>query len=415
MKKPMIISVFLVLILTAPAILLAEATQVLPQVQTYDQLLAAIRAARNASRARIEAMAGREKVREAWETGRLIDGHVLQHKERADYGTQVIARLAGDLVMSERELYYMLEFYRAYPILPLTAGLSWSHYRDLLSVNDREERDALAGEAAEKQWNQKEVRQAVREAKARKGAGASPAAISGAGIPAEPDVLKDIAPGPLDTFQIVRLGDSLKIDLGFGIYRDLPEKDAAEYKEGDRVTSAKNTKGNYSLKTPSPNPLPFAEGRIRPTLFGGKGEDIRQRTDPSEELWRKGEGALYTYRAKATQVVDGDTFHALIDLGFGTTLAQRVRLRRIDAPEIYYKDSATEKADPSLSQTTTQGGEGLDAKAALEDILARDQGRVILQSRELDQHGRPIADVWVEGKSIDQELLDQGLAVKMED
>ncbi len=333
-----------------------------PQVKSYDQLLAAIRATRNASQARIEAIVEQEKVREAWETGRLIDEHVLQHQERADYGTQVIVRLAGDLVMSERELYYMLEFYRAYPILPLTAELSWSHYRDLLSVNDRKERNALAEEAAEKQWNQKEVRQAVREVKARKGTGPSPASISGAGIPAEPDVLKDIAPGPLDTFQIIRLEDNLKIDLGFGIYRDLPEENTQNLKEGDivQLTSSK-TKEGFTLSV------------VRCPLSD-----------------------LYTYRAKVTQVVDGDTFHALIDLGFGTTMAQRVRLRRIDAPEIESK-------------------EGKDAKAALEKILARDQGRVILQSRELDQHGRPIADVWVEGKSIDQELLDQGLAVKMED
>lgn len=30
-----------------------------------------------------------------------------------------------------------------------------------------------------------------------------------------------------------------------------------------------------------------------------------------------------------------------------------------------------------------------------------------------DLIGRPIADVWVQGKSIDQELLDEGLAVRM--
>ena len=90
----------------------------------------------------------------------------------------------------------------------------------------------------------------------------------------------------------------------------------------------------------------------------------------------------------------GDTFHALIDLGFETTLAQRVRLRRIDAPEILTAD-------------------GKEAKAYLEKILSRDHGRILLQSHDLDQHGRPIADVWVKGKSIDQELLDKGLAVRM--
>lgn len=33
--------------------------------------------------------------------------------------------------------------------------------------------------------------------------------------------------------------------------------------------------------------------------------------------------------------------------------------------------------------------------------------------KNLDQHGRPIADVWVKGKPINQELLDKGLAIRM--
>ena len=115
------------------------------------------------------------------------------------------------------------------------------------------------------------------------------------------------------------------------------------------------------------------------------------------ELRKSGEvqpTQLFTYTATVTQIVDGDTFHALIDLGFGITLSQRVRLRRIDAPEI-------------------ESAEGKEAKAYLEKILARDQGRILIQGHDLDQHGRPIADVWVKGKPIDQELLDEGLAVRI--
>ena len=76
-------------------------------------------------------------------------------------------------------------------------------------------------------------------------------------------------------------------------------------------------------------------------------------------------------------------------------MAQRVRLRRIDAPEI-------------------QSAEGKEAKALIEEILFRDLGQIVLRSHEPDQHGRPIADVWVGGKPVDQELFDQGLAVQLE-
>ncbi len=132
------------------------------------------------------------------------------------------------------------------------------------------------------------------------------------------------------------------------------------------MTSSKDGAGNYSLR--------------------------ETQSSISKTGSQKGANLLYTYRAQVVRIVDGDTFHALIDLGFGTTLAQRVRLRRVDAPEILT-------------------AEGKEARNLLEKILARDKGRVILQSRELDQHGRPIADVWVLGKPVDQELLDQGLAI----
>lgn len=299
-------------------------------VQTYDQLVVAIRETRAASESRIETAVEQEKVREAWEIGKLIDEHILLHKERADYGKQVLERLAKDLDTSQTELSFMLQFARAYPNYSPANNLSWAHYRELLSLNDSEEREEVAKEAEEKNWGRDQVREVVRSRKHRVEA------------PAE---LPEITPGPLKAYRIVRLKDGLKIDLGFGVYHDIPQKDIKKYKEGDMI-------------------------------------GVSSAAD------------LFTYSALVTQVVDGDTFHALIDLGYGVTLAQRVRLRRIDAPEVL----------------TAQGKEARDY---LKKILFRDKGHIILQSRELDQHGRPIADVWVKGKPVDQEMLDQGLAVRI--
>ena len=108
-----------------------------------------------------------------------------------------------------------------------------------------------------------------------------------------------------------------------------------------------------------------------------------------------GEENFHTYEALVTRVVDGDTFHARITAGFGIVVDQRVRLKRIDAPEINTE-------------------EGAEAKALLEKILARDGGRVLLQTFGVDQHGRSLANVWVQGKSVDQEILDADLAIPME-
>ena len=100
---------------------------------------------------------------------------------------------------------------------------------------------------------------------------------------------------------------------------------------------------------------------------------------------------LYTYHAEVTETVDGDTFHCVIDLGFGMKIRQRVRLRRLDADEIV-------------------SAEGKRAKNVLEKILARDQGKIRIKvSKGDDQYGRYLVDVWVKYKNIDQELLDSGL------
>lgn len=292
-----------------------------PQVATYEALLHAIRETRAASEARVTVAVEQEKVREAWETGKLIDEHILQHKERADYGTRVLSRLSKDLEISQTELSFMLQFARAYPIYSPANKLSWSHYRELLSLDDPREREEVTKEAGEKGWSRNQVREEVRRRQRRSKA---------------PTELPEVKPGPLDTYQIIRLKDHLKIDLGFGTYLDLSEKDSKKFKEGD-IVSVIGPQGPISLlKDASPDDL-------------------------------------FTYSAIVTQVVDGDTFHALIDLGFGITQAQRVRLRRIDAPEILT-------------------AEGKEAKAYLEKILSRDHGRILMKSVDIDQHGRPIAD-----------------------
>lgn len=107
-------------------------------------------------------------------------------------------------------------------------------------------------------------------------------------------------------------------------------------------------------------------------------------TDPPEE-------ALYYYNAQVLSVYDGDTFHALIDLGFGVVLEQRLRLRRLNAAEL-----------PSA--------DGEKAKRILNKILMQDGGRILIKtSKSDDQYGRYLADIWAAGVSIDPQLLRSGV------
>ncbi|MFA5159410.1 MAG: DUF1016 N-terminal domain-containing protein, partial [Candidatus Omnitrophota bacterium] len=154
MKKRMTFAIFLTLILMTPTMLGAVETS----VGTYSELLTAIRGVRSESQARVEKAVEQEKVREAWETGKLIDEHVLQHKERAEYADQTILRLARDLGTSETELRYMLQFARTYPIHRPADELSWSHYESLMAVNDLDERKTLAEKAVKEKWNRDKLR-----------------------------------------------------------------------------------------------------------------------------------------------------------------------------------------------------------------------------------------------------------------
>lgn len=324
--------IFFFFLLPAPHSTFAAPT--LPEVQTYDQLLHAIREVRSASQQRIERTVDQEKVREAWETGQLIHIHVLHHQERADYGEQVIIRLAKDLRTNPTELSFCLQFYRAYPIHWPANELSWSHHQAILALNDPKEMKEVAKEAVRRGWNRDQTREEVRRRKNR------------AGVSEEPESLEPIKPGILNTYQIFKQDGKLKIDLGFDTYFDLPKLFEKKVKAGDIVA--------------------FEGSRTKTATLND----------------------LYTYQAKVLQTVDGDTFYALIDLGFGVSLHQRLRIRRLDAPEIL-------------------SSEGKKAKAVLEKILARAKGPVVLKiSKTDDQYGRYLADTWVNGRNIDQELLD---------
>ncbi len=317
-------------------------------ITTYDQLIKAIRETRQASEQRVETAVEQEKVREAWETGKLIDEHILLHKERAEYGKQVILRLSKDLEMSERELYYMLDFARGYPILPQGAELSWSHYRALLSVKDTKQREGLRKEAIESKWGRDRLRDEVEKRSPK--------------TKVQTEKLPHVKPGKLHTYRIVKAAHGvykgeLVVDLGFAAYYK-PEQ-GLKLEEGSLV-SVERKENRYTL-TQDPKLTP---------------QD------------------LYTYPAEVIEVIDGDTFHASLDLGFGFTMTQRVRLKHVDAPEILTS-------------------EGKAAKAYLEKLLAKSKGQILIQSSELDQHGRPLAIAWAGDTLVDQALLEKELVVKL--
>ena len=80
-------------------------------------------------------------------------------KDRADYGTQTIRRLATDVKISDRVLYRCWLFGRAYEISPTSAKLRCAHFFALSRLEDGPQRKALTAQAQNQDWTRWRGRQ----------------------------------------------------------------------------------------------------------------------------------------------------------------------------------------------------------------------------------------------------------------
>jgi len=102
------------------------------------------------------------RVRTYHETGRLIQAHVLLFRERADYGSKAVRRLADDTKVDISILHRCVRFYRAFPIVATWPQLTWAHYRTLVPVADPKLRRSLAVEANKHAWTVVQLEQRIR-------------------------------------------------------------------------------------------------------------------------------------------------------------------------------------------------------------------------------------------------------------
>lgn len=98
-----------------------------------------------------------------WQIGERIVVQEQKGKNRADYGSQLIIALSADLTkeygkgFSTKSLYYFRQFYLTFQgKFPTAWGiLTWSHYKRLLSVPNKEAREWYLKEASEQMWSYK--------------------------------------------------------------------------------------------------------------------------------------------------------------------------------------------------------------------------------------------------------------------
>ena len=109
---------------------------------------------------------------------------------------------------------------------------------------------------------------------------------------------------------------------------------------------------------------------------------------------------LYLYKAHVTDVYDADTITVDIDLGFNTWIKdERIRLARIDAPEVRGK----EKVQGKLAR------DWLREKILGEEILLR----TVKSKKGADskgKYGRYLGEVMLDGVNMNDALVEVGHA-----
>ena len=116
----------------------------------------------NVARIRAAAAVNSELVMLYWSVGKRVHEDVLGG-ERAEYGQAVVKRLAARLTewygrgWSQRSIERMVGFAVAYPVLGIAASLmpqlTWTHFIELLTISEEDQRDFYAAFAIHERWS----------------------------------------------------------------------------------------------------------------------------------------------------------------------------------------------------------------------------------------------------------------------
>ena len=283
----------------------------------------------------------RAKVRTYWQVGNYINQHLKTHGGRAEYGKQVIVKLAKDLKTEETILQRCSKFAEIYPSLEILAGrqelvqspLTWSHYRALITVDEDDKRESLRKRAIQYGWNAERLEEEIFSKPPQ-----------GPKRAVKPSFLKPIY-GQLGTYKMITKAEAgwaapqdktaggLLLDYGFRVYRELDKKD------GIRSSGLVHFENDRLVKS--------------------------DRTEKDR----------YFYEALIEKILDGDTFWTAIEIGFSHIARQKLRLRAVDAAEL----------------PTPQGRK---AQRFLECLLPA-RTSILLKTSEWPNFDRYVADVFV--------------------
>lgn len=131
----------------------------------YQQLIDRIGNIYESAKSEIVSAVNIEMLQAYWKIGKDIIEFEQKGKLKADYGKQLLENLAKDLTLkhgkgfSRSNLNYMRLLYNKYPICEtLSHKLSWSHYYELLKIDDDLAREFYEKQAIVDNWTIRELR-----------------------------------------------------------------------------------------------------------------------------------------------------------------------------------------------------------------------------------------------------------------
>ena len=136
---------------------------------TYEELLRQVGDTLQSGRAKLAAVVQNTTVQTYWEIGRHIVEYEQAGNEKAEYGSSLLKRLSADLKdrygdgFGMSNVTKMRKLYLTYPILQtLSAKLSWSHYVELLKIEDPLERSFYEKECENERWGVRELKRQMK-------------------------------------------------------------------------------------------------------------------------------------------------------------------------------------------------------------------------------------------------------------
>ncbi len=134
----------------------------------YEKLIEAVGLELKKGRQNIAIAVNAEIVQTYWHIGQHIIKYEQNGNERAEYGSNLLNRLSHDLTQkygagfSRSNVFYIRKLYMEYPKVQTLSELSWSHYIELLKIEDKTERAFYEKESKNSHWGVRELKRQMK-------------------------------------------------------------------------------------------------------------------------------------------------------------------------------------------------------------------------------------------------------------